>query len=231
MSNTQMQGGFGGFRLAVRLSDGERLGAKVLRLSSHPDAKLNRKAWLKMRGQKKSPTGFSAWDQVRSELGLARKVKSPLLPEALVKDEGKHKLYMFSKLCEGDLIDLHSAYGKVGADPEHRFELTMSMLCQVGEALRAAHAEGIVHRDTKLENILWTAKGKLLLADFGLAMGLGADGKVSGFSGTAGYIGEEAFGDEGYDARFDMFGLGATVVAFLFGETPFGDAGDRSHQL
>jgi eukaryotic-like serine/threonine-protein kinase len=98
---------------------------------------------------------------------------------------------------------------------------------QVGRALGAAHARGLVHRDVKPANILVTTEGVAKVADFGIARALGeatsrltAAGHVMG---TARYLAPEQLRDEQIDARADVYALGLVLHQAVTGRLPFGD--------
>jgi tRNA A-37 threonylcarbamoyl transferase component Bud32 len=98
---------------------------------------------------------------------------------------------------------------------------------QVGRALGAAHARGLVHRDVKPANILVTREGVAKVADFGIARALGdATSRltVTGHvMGTARYLAPEQLRDEAIDARADVYALGLVLHQALTGRAPFGD--------
>lgn len=93
------------------------------------------------------------------------------------------------------------------------------------EALRHAHAENMVHRDIKPDNMLITKKGILKVADFGLAKAMDEDVSMtqSGTGlGTPLYMApEQARNAKHVDHRTDIYALGATLYHMLTGKLPF----------
>ncbi len=102
---------------------------------------------------------------------------------------------------------------------------TLRIATQVGSALEHAHRSGIVHRDVKPENILFS-EGLAVVSDFGIAKALAASSgggvTATGFPlGTPGYMSpEQAAGRVTLDARTDVFGLACVIYEMLVGETP-----------
>jgi predicted ATPase len=101
---------------------------------------------------------------------------------------------------------------------------------ELAEALGAAHARGVVHRDVKPANVLFDAAGAVRLADFGIAKldGPGDGGGVATqpglVLGTVAYLAPEQVRGERADARSDLWALGVTLYEALAGRRPF--AGD-----
>jgi serine/threonine-protein kinase len=98
---------------------------------------------------------------------------------------------------------------------------------QLLDVLWAAHANGIVHRDIKPDNLLVLRDGTLKVLDFGIARVRDSTGmlatRAGGALGTPGYMPrEQALGlaDE-IDARTDLWSVGATMFALLAGRAPY----------
>jgi serine/threonine protein kinase len=96
---------------------------------------------------------------------------------------------------------------------------------QVASALDHAHRLGVVHRDMKPENILFS-EGHAIVADFGIAKAVSSISREqltrTGFPlGTPGYMSpEQAAGNTAQDPRTDVFGLACVTYEMLVGETP-----------
>lgn len=105
----------------------------------------------------------------------------------------------------------------------------LAIVPQVCEALQFAHAEGVVHRDIKPENILIDKKGRVKIADFGLAKLISTnptDAKLTGTNqvmGTLPYMAPEQIeGARDIDHRADIYSLGVVFYELLTGELPPG---------
>jgi serine/threonine-protein kinase len=90
-------------------------------------------------------------------------------------------------------------------------------------ALDHAHRQGIVHRDTKPENIMITREGVVKVADFGLARAY-ADAQITEagtVTGTVQYLAPEQLQGEPADPRTDLYALGVVAYELLTGRLPF----------
>lgn len=93
------------------------------------------------------------------------------------------------------------------------------------EALQFAHGQNLIHRDIKPDNIMLTSKGKVKVADFGLAKATDEDLSMTASGtglGTPYYMApEQARNAKHVDNRADIYALGVTLYYFLTGKLPF----------
>ncbi len=102
-------------------------------------------------------------------------------------------------------------------------EETVKILRQVCAALEAAHAEGVVHRDLKPQNIMIGEGGRVCVMDFGLARSMEATGltQAGAVMGTPAYMSPEQAKGMPADERSDLFSLGIMAYLMLTGDIPF----------
>jgi serine/threonine protein kinase len=105
----------------------------------------------------------------------------------------------------------------------------LAIVPQVCEALQYAHDEGVVHRDIKPENILLDKKGRVKIADFGLARLVGQSRPDIALTGTQQVMGtphymapEQMERPQTVDHRADIYSLGVVFYEMLTGELPLG---------
>jgi len=103
-------------------------------------------------------------------------------------------------------------------------EVVAAMGVALCRGLAQAHANSIVHRDIKPANVMVTKKGRLVLADFGVAR-VGDDDSVvtrtGAVLGTPAYMSPEQASGEKVDSRSDLYSLGATLYRIATGSVPY----------
>jgi serine/threonine-protein kinase len=94
---------------------------------------------------------------------------------------------------------------------------------EIGSALDALHAAGLVHRDVKPANIMLEADGSAILTDFGLAKGAAFTNltQPGGIVGTMDYLAPERIRGEAASETTDIYALGCVVYESLAGHPPF----------
>ena len=97
----------------------------------------------------------------------------------------------------------------------------VSIAIQVARALKTAHAQHIVHRDIKPQNILITDDSKVKVADFGIARAVSEQTVNANAIGSVHYISPEQARGGRCDARSDIYSLGITLYEMFTGRVPF----------
>lgn len=103
-----------------------------------------------------------------------------------------------------------------------------SFIGQLTDAVRFLHANGIVHRDIKDENVILDGTGRCQLIDFGSAAHWRPGKRWDTFSGTLHYASPEILRGEMYGGKEqDVWALGTVAYVLLVGETPFTELPDE----
>ncbi|HJX29265.1 MAG TPA: serine/threonine-protein kinase, partial [Thermoanaerobaculia bacterium] len=139
--------------------------------------------------------------------------------------EGLHFLVM--EVVEGETLADLIAEGPMP------LEHLLPIACPLAEALEAAHACGVIHRDLKPRNVMVSREGRVKILDFGIARSAHApseegDGtaetdltKTGHLIGTAAYMSPEQIKGEPVDQRSDLFSLGIVLYEMATGKRPF----------
>src|SRR5579862_1719464 len=125
--------------------------------------------------------------------------------------------YLVMELIDGPSLADVLARGPLGARP------TMDMVAQVAAGLQAAHTAGLIHRDVKPANILFTSEGSVRITDFGIAHVVGSTPVTSTGTvmGTPGYIAPERVAGASAGPASDLYALGIMAYECLTGMRPF----------
>jgi eukaryotic-like serine/threonine-protein kinase len=207
------EGGMGIVYDARRIAEGDRVALKVIHQHLAGDAHI--------RGR-----------FVR-EAAILRRLEGdhlcPVLDFGEVPDprrEGAGLLYMALPCIDGQALD--ALLEREGSLPIVR---AVAIVLDVCEALRQAHAQGVIHRDLKPGNVLLREGDRAIVVDFGMAkivggVGLGTTALTQHnmVFGTPEYMApEQARGDE-LDARCDVYATGVILYELLTGGVPFSGA-------
>src|SRR5687767_7418735 len=172
-------------------------------------------------------------DRFKREIQVAARLQHPHIVPVLSAGEFEELPFYTMPLVDGSSVRARLANGPLSITE------TVNILREVARALAYAHANGVVHRDIKPDNVLLTG-GSATVTDFGIAKALSA-ARVEGpesptrtargsSSGTPAYMApEQAAGDPSTNHRADVYSFGCMAYELLTGQPPF--AGLTVHQL
>ena len=205
----------GRFRLQALLGQGA-----VGRVFRAEDTTLHRRVALKLinthdRDGQINPQA----DQFLTEARAAAALEHPHIVQIFEAGESGSLCYIAMELLEGgSLRDLVSAAGPM--EPHRACQLA----AEAAEALEAAHAVGIIHRDVKPANLMLSRHGRCKVTDFGLATMADVGAPLADrerAAGTPFFAAPEVIRGTSADERSDIYSLGATLFFLLTGRPPF----------
>src|SRR5262245_38119125 len=138
------------------------------------------------------------------ESRLAASLDHPGILPVYAAGEADGQLYLATRFVDG--IDLRALLEQTGRLPPDR---ALRLIGQVADALDAAHARNLVHRDVKPGNVLVAASDHCYLCDFGLTKQLGVGGMsaTGGLAGSLDYLAPEQIRRGDIDGRTDQYAL------------------------
>jgi len=160
-------------------------------------------------------------ERFEREAELAAQLTTPYTVRTFDVGEAQGVRFILMEYVAGEnLANLLKRRGKLPVKE------ALSIIHDVGDALREAHEIGIVHRDIKPANILITRRGVPRLSDLGVAKNIASGDQgltLTGFVlGTPSYMSpEQAQGLPDIDGRSDIYSLGATLYRMVVGNMPF----------
>ncbi|HZA12620.1 serine/threonine-protein kinase [Mycobacterium sp.] len=194
---------------------------------------------------------YRAYDTVRDRMVALKLLRTELAADADFQERFRRESRVAARLQEPHVIPVHD-WGDIGGvlyidmrlveganlktvlaesgplDPAR----AASIVAQVAAALDAAHADGLVHRDVKPENVLLTPSGFVYLVDFGIAH-LGGDSGLTSAGAAIGscvYMAPERFANARVGPQADVYSLACVLYECLTGRPPF-PAGEVSQLI
>jgi len=164
-------------------------------------------------------------DRFRREIQLAARLQHPHIVPLLAAGESRGLPYFTMPFVQGE-----SLRARLLRDGELPIGEAIRILREVAAALAYAHANGVVHRDIKPDNVLISG-GSAMVTDFGVGKALGAAAAGPAASqltqlgvaiGTPAYMApEQAAADPATDSRADIYAFGVMAYELLTGAPPF----------
>src|SRR5512143_1478876 len=131
----------------------------------------------------------------------------PAIVRCIGCGEFKARGFMALELLEGESLDR-----RMEAGDGLPWDLSLSILVKVCDALSLVHGKGLVHRDIKPANVFITPEGDVKLIDFGLAAESGTVEEEGLVIGTPSYLAPESIFENRCDSPMDIYALG--VMAY-----------------
>ena len=201
----------GGYRIVEALGSGA---TSVVYRAEH--VRLGRQAALKLLTPAFGEADFR--ERFLRESQLAASLDHPSIVPVYDAGDEDGLLYIAMACVEGR--DLKTVLADEGRLPLRR---ALRIVGQIGSALDAAHARGLVHRDVKPANILVADDDRAYLTDFGVVKDLASNGKTrtGSFVGTIEYGAPEQIEGREVDGRADVYALACVLYECLAGTPPF----------
>src|SRR5688500_5465247 len=157
-------------------------------------------------------------ERFRREARAVAQLSHPNIVTVIDRGEEDGRQFIVFELIEGE--NLKELVERGGPLPVRR---ALEVGLEVGRALAFAHAQGLVHRDVKPQNVLLNGDGRAKVTDFGIVRSLDAVGhtETGTVLGTSHYIAPEQARGERVDAQTDVYSFGVVLYELLAGEVPY----------
>ena len=159
-------------------------------------------------------------ESLKLEVEVMRKMRDDHILRFIDMETSKDTVYIVLEYCGGgDLSQFIKRHGRVDESAAKRFML------QLARGLRAMRKAQLVHRDLKPQNLLLTSddlNAELKIADFGFARYIReSEGMADTVCGSPLYMAPEVLNYQKYDAKADLWSVGAILFEMLVGTVPF----------
>jgi serine/threonine-protein kinase len=157
-------------------------------------------------------------ERFRREARAVAQLSHPNIVTVIDRGEEEGRQFIVFELIEGE--NLKELVTRGGPLPVRR---VLELGLEVGRALAFAHANGLVHRDVKPQNVLLNGDGVAKVTDFGIVRSLDAVGhtETGTVLGTSHYIAPEQARGERVDAHTDVYSFGVVLYELLAGDVPY----------
>lgn len=214
------QGGFGITYRAVQTSLGRTVAIKEFFMKDYCE-RAEDSTHVTMGTQSSREMVQRYRDKFEKEACTLARLKHPHIVPVIDVFQENNTSYYVMEYAEG--ASLKQQVDQEGPLSEAR---AVNYILQVADALRYLHGQHICHLDIKPANILTTARGEAILADFGLAKQYDEEGgetSTTPVGRSKGYAPPEQYrtgGVQSFSPETDVYALGATLYFLLTGETP-----------
>jgi tetratricopeptide (TPR) repeat protein len=189
------------------------------------DPRLHRDVAIKVL-QDAAVEGTGVLDRFQREALAASALNHPHICAVYDVGDVNGRPFLVMELVEGQTLHDFLHAGPTDAPT------TIQLGIQIAEALEAAHAKGVIHRDIKPGNIMITGRRHVKVLDFGLAKRVGLTGpdatktyqtltQTGLIMGTPHYMSPEVLQGHPADARSDLWALGVVLYQMVSGRRPF----------
>ncbi|KAJ0110798.1 hypothetical protein Patl1_00703 [Pistacia atlantica] len=166
-------------------------------------------------------------ENLLKEISILSTINHPNIIRFFEAIETKERIYLVLEYCDGgDLAAYIHRHGKVSENVARHF------LRQLASGLQVLHEKHLIHRDLKPQNLLLStneATPVLKIGDFGFARSLTPHDLADTLCGSPLYMAPEIIQNQKYDAKADLWSVGAILFQLVTGKPPF--SGNTQFQL
>ncbi|KAL3717107.1 hypothetical protein ACJRO7_008651 [Eucalyptus globulus] len=166
-------------------------------------------------------------ESLLSEIYILRNIDHPNIVRLHEIIEAPGKIHLVLEYCKGGDLSLY--INRRGRVPE---EIAKHYMQQLANGLQVLRDNNLIHRDLKPQNLLLSTNDErsvLKIADFGFARSLQPKGLAETLCGSPLYMAPEIMQLQKYDAKADLWSVGAILFQLVTGKTPF--TGNNQMQL